>query len=156
MGFNGKYTQFCYNMKEVYSTHPFIRTKSTVPILVKTWTPTRPALMLYMEPEQFKGDDDKFLELLSKKMPQVKQSAYLVRTFKKLFVAKEDGMLRNWIEEAIKSEWGLRNFAKNLLKGYEAVNNAVITEISNGQVEGQVNRIKNIKRRMYGRAVFSC
>jgi transposase len=36
----------------------------------------------------------------------------------------------------------LNNFAKNLLKDYDAVNNAVITTISNGQVEGQVNRIK--------------
>jgi len=40
------------------------------------------------------------------------------------------------------------------LKEYEAVNNAVITNISNGQVEGQVNQIKNIKRKMYGRAGF--
>lgn len=154
MGFNGKYTQFCYNLKQVYSTQPFLRTKSTAPILVKTWTPTRLALMLYMEPEQLKGDDNKFLEILFDKMPQVKQLALLVRTFKNLFVAKEDGTLRNWIEEAVKSECGLRNFAKNLLKDYEAVNNAVITEVSNGQVEGQVNRIKNIKRRMYGKAGF--
>ncbi|MGN7202660.1 transposase [Pedobacter sp. SAFR-022] len=49
---------------------------------------------------------------------------------------------------------GLRNFAKNLLKDYEAVNNALKTGTSNGQVEGQVKRIKNIKRRMYGRAGF--
>ena len=38
---------------------------------------------------------------------------------------------------------GLNNFAKNLVKDYEAINNAVITRYSNGQVEGQVNRIKN-------------
>lgn len=154
MGFNGKYTQFCYNMKEVYSRQPFIRTRPTAPIMVKTWTPTRLAIMLYMEPRQLKGDDEEFLKLLFDESPQIKQLASLVRTFKNLFVAKEDGMLRNWIEEAIKSECGLRNFARNLLKDYEAVNNAVITKISNGQVEGQVNRIKNIKRRMYGRAGF--
>lgn len=46
------------------------------------------------------------------------------------------------------------NFAKNRTKDYEAVNNVVITTISNGQVEGQVNRIKNIKRKMYRRAGF--
>ncbi len=37
---------------------------------------------------------------------------------------------------------------------YDAVNNAVITPYSNGPVEGQVNRLKNIKRRMYGKAGF--
>lgn len=71
-----------------------------------------------------------------------------------IFLAKEDGMLKNWIEEALKSDCGLNNFANNRLKDYDAVNNAVIRTISNGQVEGQVNRIKNIKRKMYGKAGF--
>ncbi|MGY0037040.1 transposase [Pedobacter sp. NJ-S-72] len=94
------------------------------------------------------------MKLLFEKLPQIKQMEQLVKGFKHLFVAKEDGMLKKWIEEALKSECGLKNFAKNLMKDYEAVNNAVITTISNGQVEGQVNRIKNIKRKMYGRAGF--
>ena len=78
----------------------------------------------------------------------------LVKGFKKLFQCKEDGLLKAWIEEVGKSECGLKNFAKNLSKDFEAVNNSVITPFSNGQVEGQVNRIKNIKRKMYGRASF--
>jgi len=48
----------------------------------------------------------------------------------------------------------LKNFAKNLLRDYDAVNKAVVTEYSDGQVEGQVNRLKTIKRMMYGRAGF--
>lgn len=155
MGFNGKYTQFCSKMNEVYNTQSFPRLKPSCPVPVKTWSPTRLSLMLYMEPEQLKGNDDKdFLELLFEKLPQIKKMEQLVKGFKHLFVAKEDGLLKKWIEEALKSECGLKNFAKNLLKDYEAVNNAVITTISNGQVEGQVNRIKNIKRKMYGRAGF--
>ena len=51
-------------------------------------------------------------------------------------------------------ESALQNFASNLKKDFNAINNAVITSYSNGQVEGQVNRLKNIKRRMYGRAGF--
>ena len=155
MGFNGKYTQFCCKMNEVYNMQPFIRTKSEAPIVVKTWSPTRLSLMLYMESEQLQGNDDRdFLKLMFEKLPQIKQMEQLVKGFKQLFLTKEDGLLKNWIEEALKSECGLKNFAKNLLKDYEAVNNAVITTISNGQVEGQVNRIKNIKRKMYGRAGF--
>jgi len=111
--------------------------------------------MLYMEPDELKKDDDKdFLKLLFEKCPQIEQMEKFVKGFKKLFTAKEDGMLKNWIEEVLKSNCGLNNFAKNLLKDYDAVNNAVITTISNGQVEGQVNRIKNIKRKMYGKAGF--
>lgn len=155
MGFNGKYTQFCCKMNEIYDMQPSLRPKPTGPALVKTWSPTRLSLMLYMEPDELKRDDDKdFLKLLFEKSPQIAKMEKLVKGFKKLFIVKEDGMLKNWIEEVLKSDCGLNNFAKNLLKDYEAVNNAVITTISNGQVEGQVNRIKNIKRKMYGKAGF--
>lgn len=48
----------------------------------------------------------------------------------------------------------LVNFAAGVRKDYEAIKNACTLEWSNGQVEGQVNRLKNIKRQMYGRAGF--
>ncbi len=155
MGFNGRYTQFCCNMNEIYKMQPSLRPKFTGPVLVKTWSPTRLSLMLYMETNELKRDDDKdFLKLLFKKCPQIEKMEKLVKGFKKLFIDKKDGMLKKWIEEVLESDCGLNNFAKNLLKDYDAVNNAVITNISNGQVEGQVNRIKNIKRKMYGKAGF--
>jgi transposase len=48
----------------------------------------------------------------------------------------------------------LRTFAAGLLKDYDAVRAALELEWSNGQVEGHVNRLKVIKRDMYGRAKF--
>lgn len=48
----------------------------------------------------------------------------------------------------------LRTFADGLLKDYAAVRAALEFEESNGQVEGQVNRLKVLKRIMYGRANF--
>jgi transposase len=41
-----------------------------------------------------------------------------------------------------------------LSEDYEAVMNALRYEWSNGQLEGQVNRLKLVKRQMYGRAKF--
>lgn len=64
-------------------------------------------------------------------------------------------MLQTWIDEATMPESAIKGFAKNLIKGFSAINNAVITPFSNGQVEGQVNRLKTIKRKMYGKAGFS-
>lgn len=155
MGFNGKYAQFCYKMNDIYQMQPALRPKPVAPIVVKTWSPSKLSIMLYMETDELKRDDDKdFLKLLVEKYPQFGRMEALVKGFKKLFIAKQDGLLRAWIEEAINSDCGLSNFAKNLLKDYDAINNAVITTISNGQVEGQVNRIKNIKRKMYGKAGF--
>ena len=155
MGFNGKYSQFCYKMNHICKIKSLSRQRIISPVPIKTWSPTRLSLMLYMEPDQLQGNDDhEFLKLLFEKCPEIKQMEQLVKDFKKLFQCKQDGLLKAWIEEAGKSECGLKNFAKNLSKDFEAVNNSVITPFSNGQVEGQVNRIKNIKRKMYGRASF--
>jgi transposase len=41
-----------------------------------------------------------------------------------------------------------------LKKDFNAVIAAVETSWSNGQTEGQINRLKAIKRQMYGRAGF--
>ena len=48
----------------------------------------------------------------------------------------------------------LRRFVKRLSADYEAVRAAVTLGWSNGPVEGHVNRLKTIKRQMYGRAGF--
>jgi transposase len=45
-----------------------------------------------------------------------------------------------------------RTFANGLRIDYAAVKAALQTEWSNGQTEGQVNKLKLLKRSMYGRA----
>jgi len=46
------------------------------------------------------------------------------------------------------------SFARGLSRDIEAVENGINMGWSNGTVEGHVNRIKSIKRQMYGRASF--
>jgi transposase len=61
-----------------------------------------------------------------------------------------------WIEIAKQSGIGsIVRFAFGLQKDLSAVLAAVKTPWSNGQVEGQINRLKMIKRQMYGRANFT-
>jgi transposase len=48
----------------------------------------------------------------------------------------------------------LKQFAKGLKQDLAAVTNVLSLPWSNGQTEGQVNRLKLIKRQMYGRASF--
>ena len=63
--------------------------------------------------------------------------------------------MEGWIELAKRCEFGaLVRFAYGLQKDIDAVNAAVETSWSTGQVEGQINRLKMIKRQMYGRAGF--
>ena len=49
----------------------------------------------------------------------------------------------------------LDRFAQRLLLDRRAVEGALAHRWSNGQVEGQINRLKFIKRQMYGRASFA-
>ena len=46
----------------------------------------------------------------------------------------------------------MQRFAKTIRQDLEAVRNAVSEPWSNGQTEGQINRLKTLKRAMYGRA----
>ena len=43
-------------------------------------------------------------------------------------------------------------FAGGVKKDIAAVRNAIVSPWSNGQTEGQITRLKLIKRQMYGRA----
>jgi transposase len=58
-----------------------------------------------------------------------------------------------WLDDARTCGiYGMRRFAKTLRQDIEAVRNAVLEGWSNGQTEGQINRLKVLKRAMYGRA----
>ncbi len=48
----------------------------------------------------------------------------------------------------------LKRFAHNLLKEQAALHNTFTLACSNGPTEGHINRVKLIKRSMYGRASF--
>lgn len=63
--------------------------------------------------------------------------------------------LDTWIAQATSSGIpAIAGFADGLLEDYDAVRNGLTLEHSSGAVEGHVNRIKMIKRTMYGRANF--
>lgn len=61
--------------------------------------------------------------------------------------------LEQWLNDAQTSNiHGMRRFARTVKQDLEAVCNAVLESWSNGQTEGQINRLKTVKRAMYGRA----
>ena len=64
--------------------------------------------------------------------------------------SREVGDLSSWIHDAEGSL--LASFARGIRKDASAVRGATTEPWSNGQTEGQVNKLKLVKRRMYGRA----
>jgi hypothetical protein len=61
----------------------------------------------------------------------------------------------SWIEAALHCGVAAHaGFARQLQSDFAAVHNALLLPWSNGQVEGQINRLKFIKSQMYGRTKF--
>ena len=61
--------------------------------------------------------------------------------------------LTAWLHDADHSAlYGIRRFVHTLRQDLAAVRNAITETWSNGQTEGQINRLKMLKRAMYGRA----
>ena len=61
--------------------------------------------------------------------------------------------LGSWLDDARRSGvQSLQQFARTLSRDIEAVRNAIAEPWSSGQAEGQINRLKTLKRAMFGRA----
>ncbi|MCB1223005.1 MAG: transposase, partial [Mesotoga sp.] len=78
-----------------------------------------------------------------------------VNEFRDIFRIKDDSRLENWLDKVKKSNIReLTTFARGIERDIEAVKNAIKTEFSNGVIEGVINKLKVIKRIMYGRCSF--
>jgi len=64
--------------------------------------------------------------------------------------AQDSSDLAKWIEAARKSL--VASFASGVAKDELAVRAAITLPWSNGQTEGQITKLKLVKRQMYGRA----
>ena len=85
--------------------------------------------------------------------PTLNQAIELTAAFTSLVRGREAAQLDPWLQQAERSAVpALQRFAKRLRADYGAVQAARSLDWSNGQTEGQINRLKTIKRQMYGRA----
>ena len=79
----------------------------------------------------------------------------LAEEFAGLIRARQPERLGPWLTRARDGRLpAFRGFAKRLSTDEAAVQAAAMHPWSTGQVEGQINRLKTIKRQMYGRAGF--
>jgi transposase len=79
----------------------------------------------------------------------------LVQEFIKMVKQRKPEALEPWLTLVASSKLrDLENFAVGIERDKAAVLAALSLEWSNGQTEGQVNRLKLLKRQMYGRAKF--
>jgi hypothetical protein len=100
--------------------------------------------------------DRHYMQTILENITELRIVRKLVQIFKTM-LARGRGNIKRWIDFILRSKHklpGLKTFARGLLRDIEAVENGINMRWSNGAVEGHVNRIKSIKRQMYGRASF--
>ncbi len=84
--------------------------------------------------------------------PQLRELLACIRDFREIFQRKNMPLLYCFIENYKYSDLKeLSRFAHSLENDLSAVENAVASPLSNGFVEGTNNKLKMIKRTMYGR-----
>lgn len=111
------------------------------------------AVWLLLKGAKPQSTEDEALVLKLQQHPDLVVAIQLAQQFADLVRHRQPEQLDPWLERASSSSIKqFQNFAKSLQEDYEAVKAGVTLEVSNGQVEGQVNRLKMIKRQMYGRA----
>lgn len=98
----------------------------------------------------------RYITALTGLCPQIADVQTLLETFRAIVSERQIDQLDPWLEQCAHSGISeLVGFAQGLRRDYGAVKAALRYEWSQGPVEGHVNRLKTIKRQMYGRAGFA-
>jgi len=112
----------------------------------------RCAWLLTSAPEKLDADERKFIEHLGQIAPSLIQTATLANAFTMMVRNHHDTGFEAWLEAARVSE--LQSFAEGIDRDGTAVRAALTEPWSTSPVEGHINRVKTIKRQMYGRANY--
>jgi transposase len=112
----------------------------------------RQAAWMLLRPEGLEDEEKEMAGLLCRLSPEVARAQQLALSFVEVIKERHADGLRGWVIDAQRSEIPeFVGFANGLTTDLQAVRGALEHEWSNGQVEGQVHRLKLVKRQMYGR-----
>jgi transposase len=96
-----------------------------------------------------------YIDQLCQQDEQITQIYQLMEEFTTMLRELKGEYLDEWLDRVEKQGVPeLQSFAQGLKKDYDAVKAGLTLKWSNGQTEGQVNRLKFLKRQMYGQGGF--
>jgi len=121
----------------------------------RPWSARYAVWLLLKQPDTLEPDRKAALERMLNASPALQPAYNFAQAFLRMVRNRYPKGLRPWLDAVIENKIPeLAGFAKSLRQDFNAVFAALSLPWSNGQVEGQVNRLKMIKRQMYGRAGF--
>jgi transposase len=107
-------------------------------------------VLLLSERDQLTKGDAITVARIERGVPALVSARDLGERFHRMVRDRDAAALPAWITDAAGSV--LASFGKGLVADQDAVAAAMIQPRSNGQTEGQITKLKLVKRQMYGRA----
>jgi transposase len=113
------------------------------------------AHLVLLRPDQRTGAEQDWLNHLCAADAEINQTCQLVEDFCHLVRTRQGNQLDTWVAAVAETRLSaLRSFVKALLKEESALRAGLTLPASQGQTEGQIHKLKLIKRQGYGRAGF--
>ena len=110
--------------------------------------------LLLKDPDSLDQEQLRTLAFI-RRHPSVETLYNLTRSFVKLMKEHDFEAFDPWLTRGAKCGLpDIETFTQGLQDDYQAVKSSLILPYSNGPVEGQVNRLKFVKRSMFGRGSF--
>lgn len=132
-----------------------LRAGTAEPVRVDIPSPRKITSWIMRPRETLTDSQDRRLLEVRLACPDVTRACDLARAFADLVRHRRGFLLLEWIRQAEQdAPKPMQGFAGFLRQDLDAVTAGLTLEWSSGVVEGHVNRVKTLKRAMYGRASF--
>jgi transposase len=147
--------RFCTQLRrQGGSRSRLVRTRSPF-TSVRGPTARRVASLFVQRPEQYTDEQAAYLAQLCQSDTTIANAHCLTQDFLCMVRERHGERLDVWIDAVVASEIAeIRRYAVGLRDDYAAVRAGLTRAESNGQTEGQINKLKLVKRAMYGRGKF--
>jgi transposase len=130
------------------SAPPLTSSKTTLPA-------SRRLVWVFIHPPDKLDEEQQRLRHTLRQLPDVERAFALAQRFLSLVRQRQPALLQPWIDDCRASGLPeLTSFADGLQREFPIIYAALELPYSNGVTEGHVNRLKFLKRQMYGRANF--
>ena len=147
-------TQLRQLLGEPSTAGPVMRTRPT-PLKAAVPSPREIAWWFCLPRNRLSQKQQEQLKLLQEAESELSEIYYLAQAFFSLIRDHSSSQLTLWMANALQSQTPeLRSFARGLGRDEAAVRAGLDLPWSQGQTEGQITRLKLIKRQGYGRAKF--
>jgi transposase len=138
-------------LAKVLPCFKYLRFESMEKFLLHQWV----SLLFLRRPTNLTKEQATYLDHLCQRDAAIGTAYALAQGFVHMLRAREGERLDAWIAATAESGIAeLRRFALGLQEDDAAVQTGLSLPYSNGQTEGQIHRLKLVRRSMYGRGTF--